>query len=79
LIRKSFVLQLVATIHPNYLNLPQEIETVPTTFPMGNNFIQTPHGRIINRGFASDNHELAKEFHLRDHLGNTRMVLEEIC
>ncbi len=40
-------------------------------------WINTPHGRIINMGFASDNHELVKEFHLRDHLGNTRIVLEE--
>jgi RHS repeat-associated protein len=40
-------------------------------------WINTPHGRIINRGFETDSVNLVKEFHLRDHLGNTRIVLEE--
>ncbi len=39
--------------------------------------INTPHGRIINRGVGSDSLTLVKEFHIRDHLGNTRVVLEE--
>ncbi len=41
-------------------------------------WINTPHGRLINKeGRDQGTFELIKEFHVRDHLGNTRIVLEE--
>jgi RHS repeat-associated protein len=48
-------------------------------------WINTPHGRIINKESTAGGFNLVKEYHLRDHtstslstgLGNTRLVLEE--
>ena len=40
-------------------------------------WVNTPHGRMVNKEGTAGAFSLVKEFHIRDHLGNTRMVLEE--
>ena len=40
-------------------------------------YINTPHGRVINKESLAGQFTLVNELHIRDHLGNTRMVLEE--
>ena len=42
-------------------------------------WVNTPHGRIYNRRHGNNPgpESLVSEFHLHDHLGNTRMVIEK--